>query len=141
MNPYLLWPLGVLLALAMIATIFTLKFGMAGPNIRTRFNEGLTAQVIYRSMAGDLFDTEQQFADLRELEVGMPDEVDTLEEVLEQVRRLPEEEQQRLVADLQADQSASPSEGHRQKAMKRWHARAGTGHADVAIFPAARTST
>ena len=55
----------------------------------------------------------------------------TLEEVLEQARRLPEEEQQQLVADLQADQS-TPSEGRRQKAMKRWLARAGTGHADVA---------
>lgn len=56
----------------------------------------------------------------------------TLEEILAQVRRLPEEEQQQLVADLQADQSAPPSEGRRQKAMKRWLARAGTGHADVA---------
>jgi hypothetical protein len=54
----------------------------------------------------------------------------TLAEILEQARRLPEEEQQQLVADLQADQSASPSEG-RQAAMKRWLARAGTGHADV----------
>lgn len=57
-------------------TVFTLKFGMAGPNIRTRFNEGLTAQVVYRSMAGDLFNTEQQFADLRESEVSMPDEAE-----------------------------------------------------------------
>jgi hypothetical protein len=56
----------------------------------------------------------------------------TLEEILEQARRLPEEQQQRLVADLQADQNASPSEGRRQQAMKRWLARAGTGHADAA---------
>lgn len=55
----------------------------------------------------------------------------TLEEVLEQARSLPEEEQQQLVANLQADPNASPSEGRRQKAMKRWLARAGTGHADV----------
>lgn len=56
----------------------------------------------------------------------------SLDEILEQARRLPEEEQRRLVADLQADQSAPPSEGRRQKAMKRWLSRAGTGHADVA---------
>lgn len=55
----------------------------------------------------------------------------TLEEVLEQARRLPEEDRKQLVADLQADQSAPPSEGRRQTAMKRWLARAGTGHADV----------
>lgn len=55
----------------------------------------------------------------------------TLEEVLQQARLLSEEEQRQLVAELQADQSA-PNEGRRQKAMKRWLARAGTGHTDAA---------
>ena len=54
-----------------------------------------------------------------------------LEEILEQARRLSEEEQRQLVADLQGDQGESPSEGRRQKAMRRWLARAGTGHADA----------
>jgi len=53
-------------------------------------------------------------------------------EILDQVRRLPEDQQRRLVADLQADKRASPNEAHRQKALKRWLARAGTGYADVA---------
>ena len=55
----------------------------------------------------------------------------TLEEILAQARRLPEEQRRRLVADLQADKSASPIEDRRQQAMKRWLARAGTGHTDV----------
>jgi hypothetical protein len=55
-----------------------------------------------------------------------------LEEILDQARRLPEDQQRRLVADLQADKNASPSEARRQKALQRWLARAGTGHADVA---------
>jgi hypothetical protein len=55
----------------------------------------------------------------------------TLEEILAQARRLPEEQRRRLVADLQADKSASPTESRRQHAMKRWLARAGSGHADV----------
>jgi hypothetical protein len=55
----------------------------------------------------------------------------TLEEILAQARRLPEEQRQRLVADLQADKHSSPSESRRREAMKRWLARAGSGHADV----------
>lgn len=55
----------------------------------------------------------------------------TLEEILDQARRLPEDQRRRLVADLQADKSAPPSESRRQNAMKRWLARAGSGHADV----------
>lgn len=55
-----------------------------------------------------------------------------LEEILAEARRLPEHEQQQLVADLQADKATPPSETRRQKAMKRWLARAGTGHADSA---------
>lgn len=55
----------------------------------------------------------------------------TLEEILAQARRLPEDEKQRLVADLQADKDVRPSESRRQNAMKRWLARAGSGHADV----------
>ncbi|MGB6604122.1 MAG: hypothetical protein WA747_04835 [Steroidobacteraceae bacterium] len=57
----------------------------------------------------------------------------TLEEILDQVRHLSEEERQRLVADLQANagRGRTPSEGRRRAAMRRWLARAGTGHADV----------
>lgn len=55
-----------------------------------------------------------------------------LEEILDQARRLPEDQRRRLVADLQADKGAPPSEARRQNAMKRWLTRAGTGHADVA---------
>jgi hypothetical protein len=55
----------------------------------------------------------------------------TVEEILDQVRRLPEEERQRLVADLQADHARPASEDRRRAAMRRWLARAGTGHADV----------
>jgi hypothetical protein len=56
----------------------------------------------------------------------------TLDEILAQARRLPEEQRQRLVADLQADKHSSPSERRRQDVMKRWLARAGSGHTDVA---------
>lgn len=56
----------------------------------------------------------------------------TLEEILAQARRLPEDQRQRLVSDLQADQGAGrPSESRRRNAMKRWLARAGTAHVDV----------
>jgi len=54
-----------------------------------------------------------------------------LEELLAQAQRLPEDEKQRLIADLQADKSAVPTEARRRNAMKRWLARAGSGHADV----------
>ena len=55
----------------------------------------------------------------------------TLEEILAQARRLPEDQRRRLVADLQAEKGAPASESRRQNAMKRWLARAGSGHADV----------
>ena len=55
----------------------------------------------------------------------------TLEEILDQARRLSEEERERLVADLQADAVRSPSDERRRATMRRWLARAGTGHADV----------
>lgn len=55
----------------------------------------------------------------------------TLEEILAQARRLPEDQRRRLVADLQADKAAPASEICRQNAMKRWLARAGGGHAGV----------
>ena len=55
----------------------------------------------------------------------------TVEEILDQVRRLPEEERRRLVADLQADPGPPPSEDRRRAAMRRWLARGGKGHADV----------
>jgi hypothetical protein len=55
----------------------------------------------------------------------------TLEEILDQARLLSEEERQRLVADLQANAGRAPSEDSRRAAMRRWLARAGTGHADV----------
>lgn len=56
----------------------------------------------------------------------------TLEELLAQVRQLPEDQRQRLVADLQADQSTLPGESRRRAAMKRWLALAGSAHVDVA---------
>jgi hypothetical protein len=55
----------------------------------------------------------------------------TLEEILSQARRLPDDEQRRLLEDLQGGKLPSPSESQRRGAMKRWLARAGTGHADV----------
>lgn len=55
----------------------------------------------------------------------------TLEEILAQVRHLSEEERQRLVANLQGNAGPTPSEDRRRAAMRRWLARAGTGHADV----------
>jgi hypothetical protein len=54
----------------------------------------------------------------------------SLEEILAQARRLPEDQRQRLVADLQGE-GAPPIESRRQNAMKRWLARAGSGHVDV----------
>jgi hypothetical protein len=56
----------------------------------------------------------------------------TFEELLAQARQLPADEQQQLVARLQADKTVTPSEARREKAMKRWLARAGSGHADHA---------
>jgi hypothetical protein len=56
----------------------------------------------------------------------------TLDEILAQAQRLPEDEKQRLIADLQAGKGAAPTETRRQNAMKRWLARAGSGHADAA---------
>lgn len=55
----------------------------------------------------------------------------TLDDILAQAQRLPEDEKQQLIADLQADKSAVPTETRRQNAMKRWLARAGSGHADA----------
>jgi len=55
----------------------------------------------------------------------------TLEEILAQARRLPEDQRRQLVADLQADKGAPANGSRRQNAMKRWLARAGSGHADV----------
>jgi hypothetical protein len=55
----------------------------------------------------------------------------TLEDILAQAQRLPEDEKQQLIADLQAEKSAVPTEARRQNAMKRWLARAGSGHADA----------
>jgi hypothetical protein len=56
----------------------------------------------------------------------------TLDEILAQAQRLPEDEKQRLIADLQAGNGAVRTETRRQNAMKRWLARAGSGHADAA---------
>jgi len=56
----------------------------------------------------------------------------TLEEFLAKAQRLPEDEKQRLIAHLQAGNGAVPTESRRQNAMKRWLARAGSGHADAA---------
>jgi hypothetical protein len=42
----------------------------------------------------------------------------TLEEILEQVRRLPEDERRRLVAELQADERSTPSDESRRATMK-----------------------
>ena len=55
----------------------------------------------------------------------------TLEEVLAQAQRLPEDEKQQLIADLQAGKGSAPAEARREDAMKRWLARAGTGHTDA----------
>jgi hypothetical protein len=55
----------------------------------------------------------------------------TLEEILDQVRLLSEEERQQLVAELQADTGRTPSEDRRRATMRRWLARAGTGHAEI----------
>jgi hypothetical protein len=55
----------------------------------------------------------------------------SFEDILAQAQRLSEDEKQQLIADLQADKSAALTETHRQNAMKRWLARAGSGHADA----------
>lgn len=56
----------------------------------------------------------------------------TLEEILDQARLLSEEDRQRLVADLQANPGGRTlSEDRRRATMRRWLARAGTGHVDV----------
>ena len=49
-------------------TIFSLRITdtTRAARIVDRFREGLTAQVMYRSLAGDAFNTDQQFQDLRE---------------------------------------------------------------------------
>jgi len=54
-----------------------------------------------------------------------------LEEILAEGRRLPEDQRQRLVPDLQGDKGSPPSESRRRNAMKRWLARAGSGHGDI----------
>lgn len=47
--------------------LFGLRIGTpAASRIVARFHAGLTAHVVYRSLAGDEFSTDQQFADLRE---------------------------------------------------------------------------
>jgi hypothetical protein len=56
----------------------------------------------------------------------------TREEILDQIRQLPEEERRWLVAELRADHDPPPSEDRRRAAMKHWLARAGSGHADTA---------
>ena len=56
----------------------------------------------------------------------------TREEILDQIRQLSEQERRWLVAELQADHDLPPSEDRRRAAMKRWLARAGSGHADAA---------
>ena len=55
----------------------------------------------------------------------------TLEDLLAQAQRLSEDDRRQLIADLQADKSAVSTETRRQNAMKRWLARAGSGHADA----------
>jgi hypothetical protein len=55
----------------------------------------------------------------------------TLEEVLAQAQRLPEDEKRQLIAGLQAGKGSAPTEALRQNAMKRWLARAGSGHTDA----------
>jgi hypothetical protein len=56
----------------------------------------------------------------------------TLEEILAQAQRLPEDERQQLIADLQTGKGEVPTETRQHNAMKRWLARAGSGHADAA---------
>src|ERR1700732_651476 len=53
----------------------------------------------------------------------------TLEEILDQVRRLSEEEQQRLVADLQAHAGRTPRQDGRRGRLGRWPAARGAGGA------------
>lgn len=55
-----------------------------------------------------------------------------LEETLAEARRLPENEQLLLVAELQANKAARPIRGNRRTAMKHWLALAGSAHIDVA---------
>lgn len=54
----------------------------------------------------------------------------TFEEILEAARRLPEPEQHRLADELGNGHEAPPEE-RRRDALKRWRARAGTGHSDL----------
>lgn len=56
----------------------------------------------------------------------------TVEEILDEATHLTEGERRRLVANLQGENSESPSVYRRKNAMNRWLARAGSGHADIA---------
>lgn len=54
----------------------------------------------------------------------------TLEQILEAARRLPEDDQKRLVEELQDNGQEAPSDDRRRAAMQRWLAQAGTLHSD-----------
>ncbi len=63
----------------------------------------------------------------------MTSSMQTVDEIMEAVRRLPEVERRRLIDELQGDGSRQPdetSDNRRRAAMARWLARAGTGHSD-----------
>ena len=64
----------------------------------------------------------------------------TLDEILAEARRLPEGERKRLVADLQTDSPIGASQIRRQVAMKRWLARAGSGHSDFTDVSGSKTT-
>ncbi len=54
----------------------------------------------------------------------------TLEEVLEAARGLPESDRRRLVAELEGSGNDMHSEARRKDALKRWLESAGTGHSN-----------
>lgn len=56
----------------------------------------------------------------------------TLDELLEAARRLPEDERKRLIEELEATlRPPRVSEQQRRAALEQWLARAGTAHADA----------
>ena len=54
----------------------------------------------------------------------------TLDEILDQAKRLSGADRRRLIEELENNGRETPPDERRKAAMKRWLARSGTGHSD-----------